>query len=560
MMAEEVQPIAGVRAPQRRYSGGALEINLGRAPPPLPASAGRNQTPPRLARAASALELQPAVAADGANLHGQEVPVVAAKPVDPQASSNDGVTVVPVLERTGSTLRRTMSAVQVARPVVAHNTVPMLSCHCPNADDLPDGCEKCVVGQCALLAYLFYGAIVVFASWSTTKVAMAAGWYDPTGWLTSLLTIGFVMCLGCLCAGLAKVANQDEDEIGHCCLGFFALAMLSSLLCFAVSPPLAENWHMANGASPVRFVDPELAVGERSAYTGKDADLVASCFGENGRLRDSSGGTTGIFDAPVDVDPSRKINTQDDYKEIEFALSSYVDTSLSVPIFFDDEDDTNLDSDLDSVHIPQLCVAPVLRTCDVLPGGAPWHDVARMGQVWVQGVGPLDSSGSPSTNPSINQGYCDARRHDTQQPCSFWDKGLNCSAGASHPVELWVNFFMYVKVDKARGKNLRETCARSWQWAFEESEIEGGTRAGEPSAYKAEPDDKDSKDVWYPQPEMMGVPTDPGIFKLPKGMESQAQDLATLVGNPAPLTGHSTCICSSATGNCPPRPPFAVET
>ena len=81
---------------------------------------------------------------------------------------------------------------------------------------------------------------------------------------------------------------------------------------------------------------------------------------------------------------------------------------------------------------------------------------------------------------------------------------------------------MYAKVQgKLKGKNQRETCARTWQWAFEEFAIEGGPRAGKPSAYKAD-DDADSKEVWYPQREMMGTPTDPGIFKLPSGMEGGA--------------------------------------
>ena len=270
---------------------------------------------------------------------------------------------------------------------------------------------------------------------------------------------------------------------------------------------------MSNGASPARFVDPELEVG--GALSVRLSLLPHSAA----RSVSSPAKTTpGSFDAPVDVDGSSTLDTQDDYQEIEFALSSYVDTSLSIPIFFDDEDDTQLDAGDDAIRIPQLCVAPVLRTCDLLPGGAPWRDIVREGSVVWEGVAPLDSSDEPLPNPSVNQAYCDARRRDAQQPCSFWDKGLNCSAGASRPVELWVSYFMYVKVQhQMKTASNQETCARTWQWAFEESTIEGGRRAGEPSAYKAE-EDADSNEVWYPQPEQMGTPTDSGIFKLPDGM------------------------------------------
>lgn len=521
----------------------AEEVRGLREPPALPTDRPRAQTPPRgnqrPSQSASAIELRPIVAGEGA-----EPQVVTATEVDPQAAG-EPVPIVQAapLQRSDSTLFRTASATLMARPVVTtHNNVPMLSCRCPRADDLPCDTrttEKCVTGICGTLAYLFYGALVVFASWSATKLTLSIEWYDPTGVVSALVTLGIVLGLACACAGLASVSG--DDAAAPCCFGLSALAVLSGLLCFAVTPPLAENWYMSEGASPVRFVDPELAAGERSVYTGKDADLVASSFA--GRLSEyTSGSSEGVFDAPVDIDASRTINTQDDYQEIEFALSSYVDTSLSVPIFFDDKDDIELDQDPETVRIPQLCVAPVLRTCDVLPGGAPWRDVFRGGALTRTGVAPLDSSGLPSANPSINQAYCDARRRDAQQPCSFWDAGLNCSAGASEPVELWVNFFMYVKVEQAaKTANLRETCARTWQWAFEKSTIEGGDRATEPSAFKADPEDADSKEVWYPQPETMGTPTDPGIFKLPEGMESDMQRTARLFGNPAPLAGHSTC-------------------
>ncbi len=504
----------------------------GRNPPPLPRTgstpnlAPRARTPTRRARAP---ETQPIVIAEGA---GQgEVQVVAATAVDPQAAGEEVqvVTVAP-MERSQSTLWRTASATLVARPVIeTRNNVPMVTCRCP--DELPDGCEKCITGVCATLAYFFYGAIVVFASWAATKAVVEMGWYDRSGLIASVVTFGLVLVLGCVCAGGAKKMDGD-DAAGPCCAGFVALAVLSGLLCFAVSPPLAENFHMSNGASPARFVDPELEAGGRAV----GADLVGTSFG--GRLSEfTRASSTGIFDAPVDVDASRTLDTQDDYQEIEFALSSYIDTSLSIPIFFNDEDASD-----ETVRVPQLCVAPVLRTCDLLPGGAPWGDIVRQGTLQRTGVAPLDSSNLPSPNPSINQAYCDARRRDAQQPCSFWDHGLNCSAGASRPVELWVSYFMYVQV---KDQLPSETCARTWQWAFEESTIEGGDRANEPSAFKADPEDADSKEVWYPQPEQMGTPTDPGIFKLPNGMGGGAQETARLYGNPAPLAGHSASISPS---------------
>jgi hypothetical protein len=516
----------------------------GREPPPLrrlprtgsAPNTARARTPPRLSVAPSP-ETRPVVVTEGASQ--EEVQVVAAQAVDPQAAREEVpvVTLAP-LERSQSTLWRTASATLVARPVIeTRNNVPMLTCRCPNADDLPDGCEKCITGLCGILAYFFYGTIVVFASWLATKVVVEMGWYDQSGWIASVVTLGLVFVLGGVCAGGATKVDGG-DAAAPCCAGFGALAVLSFLLCFAVSPPLAENWHMSNGASPARFVDPELEAGGRPV----GADLVATSFG--GRLSEfTSASSTGTFDAPVDIDAGKTLDTQDDYAEIEFALSSYVDTSLSIPIFFDDEDDTQLDASDETVRIPQLCVAPVLRTCDLLPGGAPWRDIVRQGTLERTGVAPLDSSNLPSPNPSINQAYCDTRRRDTQQPCSFWDHGLNCSAGASRPVELWVNYFMYVKVQhRSKGANLRETCARTWQWAFEESTIEGGSRASEPSAFKADPEDADSKEVWYPQPEQMGTPADPGIFKLPNGMGGGAQETAVLYGNPAPLAGHSASI------------------
>lgn len=546
-MALERQGMASMRELQPMV-GGTMASQAGRDPPPLPRMqrtgsapvSVRARTPPRLSaaprgRGDGPTETRPIVLAEGAG--AAEIQVVAAQAVDPQAAGDEVpvVTVAP-MERSQSMLWRTASATLVARPAIeTRNNVPMLTCRCPDSDDLPVGCEKCIAGICATLAYFFYGAIVVFTSWLATKGVVEMGWYDASGWMASLLTLGLVFVLACVCAGGAS--QMDGDAAGNCCAGFSALAVLSFLLCFAVSPPLAENWHMSNGASPARFVDPELEVGGRPV----GADLVATAF--SGRLSEyTSTSSTGIFDAPVDVDASSTLDTQDDYQEIEFALSSYVDTSLSIPIFFDDEDDTQLDASDETIRIPQLCVAPVLRTCNLLPGGAPWHDIYRQGSLERTGVAPLDSSSEPSPNPSINQAYCDARRFDAQQPCNFWDRGLNCSAGASRPVELWVNYFMYVKVQhQVKTANLRETCARTWQWAFEESAIEGGSRAGEPSPFKAE-EDTDSKEVWYPQPEQMGTPTDPGIFKLPDGMGGGPQETARLFGNPAPLAGHSTSI------------------
>eukprot|EP01043_Picozoa_sp_COSAG02_P053349 COSAG02_NODE_5874_length_3971_cov_5.196798_3_plen_590_part_00 len=510
----------------------------GREPPPLPRAGSapnlvsRSQTPPRQP---VARETRPIVVAEGA-AQG-EAQVVVAQAVDPLAGGEEVpvVTVAP-MERSQSTLWRTASATLVARPVIeTRNNVPMVTCRCPKADDLPDWCEQCVAGLCGILAYFFYGAIVVFASWLATKAVVEMGVYDSSGGIAFVFTLVLVFVLGCVCAGGAKQLDAD-DAVGPCFAGFAALAVLSGLLCFAVSPPLAEKFHMSKGASPARFVDPELEAGGRAV----GADLVGTSFA--GSLSEfTSASSPGIFDAPVDVDASKTLDTQDDYQEIEFALSSYVDTSLSVPIFFDDDDDINLNNQDAGSRVPQLCVAPVLRTCDLLPGGAPWSDIDRHGTLERTGVAPRDSSDLPLPNPSINQAYCDARRRDAQQPCSFWDHGLNCSAGASRPVELWVSYFMYVVVpDKLPSDN----CARTWQWAFEESKIEGGSRANQPSAYKAD-EDGDSKEVWYPQPEQMGTPTDPGIFKLPNGMGGGAQETARLYGNPAPLSGHSASILPS---------------
>lgn len=98
---------------------------------------------------------------------------------------------------------------------------------------------------------------------------------------------------------------------------------------------------------------------------------------------------------------------------------------------------------------------------------------------------------------------------------------------------------MYVQVSRHpdKGGNIKETCARTWQWAFEENTLEGGIHADQDSEYKAEIGDRDSNDVYYPQPEQMGKPTPPGIFKLPDGMDVGWQKDSDLFGNPAPLAG-----------------------
>ena len=243
----EVQPITG--AGERRASDPLVLGVLRASSITWPTSRRRlqwRQSTPNRSRAASTMEARPRplrkYPAGGSSCSA---------PVDPQAS-NDGVPVVPVLGRSGSTLLRTMSAVQMARPaIVAQNSVPMLSCHCPKAEDLPDGCEKCLTGFCAFLAYLFYGAIVVFASWTTTKLALAAGWYDPHGWMTALLTLGCVLFLGCLCAGLAAAT---ESMMGvtmppACCLDSppSLFVVLSLLRCFG--PTRGELVHVERRAT-----------------------------------------------------------------------------------------------------------------------------------------------------------------------------------------------------------------------------------------------------------------------------------------------------------------------
>jgi hypothetical protein len=489
---------------------------------------------------ASAIEMTPIVVpAEGVNPQDVAM-VVEAQPVDPREAGGNQVPVVTAMPINGSGLARTASAVFEARPVVVtRGSVPLLTCRCPNSDDLPDCCdEDCCLKMCGIPMYLFYGALVIFASFATTRLAIIMGIWDPAAWITFFMTLGLVLVVGCLCTGLSAMGTRDEDVATPCCLGFLALGVLAGLLCYGVSAPLTENWFLSEGAPAVRFVDPELATGERTEYTGKRVDLIASSF--TGRLSEYGSTSAAILDAPTDVDASSSINVQDDYQEIEFALSSYVDTSLSVPIYFDDDDDAEVDSDPESVHIPQLCVAPVLRTCGVLPGGAPWTDINRGGVNIRTGVAPLNSSNLPSENPSINQAYCDARRRDTQQPCSFFDRGLECSAGASRPTDLYVSFFMYVRVQhQERHLDSRATCARTWQWAFDEKSLEGGPNAGSPSAFKADLDDSSSTEVYYPQPEQMGTPTGPGIFKLPEGMNVGMQANARLFGNPAPLTGGS---------------------
>lgn len=374
---------------------------------------------------ASAAEIEPAiqpvvvVQAEGCEegVAPQEIQVAVAQPVNPQATPRDGVPVVTAQPVHG--LARTASAVLMARPVVVtRNNVPLLTCRCPKADDLPDCCgEECALKLCAIPMYLFFGGLVIFASFATTKLAMSLGIWDPAAWKTCLLTFALMILIACCCAGCVKVMDGNEDVYASCAAGNTALALLAALLCYAVSAPLTENWHMFNGAPAVRFVDPELAAGELTEFTAKDVALLASSF--NGRLTASgTSRSNAIIDAPTDVDPSHAINVQDEYSEIEFALSSYIDTSLSVPIYFDDDDVSELDKSVDGYAgegvVPQLCVAPVLRTCGVLPGGAPWGDIhgGTDGHLLLRtGVAPLNASNLPSVNPSINQPYCDSRRY-----------------------------------------------------------------------------------------------------------------------------------------------------
>ena len=84
-----------------------------------------------------------------------------------------------------------------------------------------------------------------------------------------------------------------------------------------------------------------------------------------------------------------------------------------------------------------MCVAPVLRTCGLMPGGV--REVVTL------------LGGIPQPNPdSPNSKYCAAARLGGR-PCNFWDLGMGlpgkggaaCSPGATSPVNLTVNFYLY---------------------------------------------------------------------------------------------------------------------
>ena len=109
------------------------------------------------------------------------------------------------------------------------------------------------------LLHLFLRLSLRFCLWQGTRAVQEMGLYDPKAWMSSLATLVLVCCVGGACAATVSVKERDTGEA--CCLAFAGLAILSALLCFAVSQPLAENWYMLEGASPVRFVDPELAAG-----------------------------------------------------------------------------------------------------------------------------------------------------------------------------------------------------------------------------------------------------------------------------------------------------------
>lgn len=504
------------------------------------ATRGRRLSQGAMSQETAGLTVVPAEGVDP-----QDVTVVTAVAINPNEATPPGPNEAPIVVVAaepiggGWGLQRTASAVLMARPVVVtRNRVPMLGCHCPSAADLPSCCdEDAAMKLCAFLAYCVVGAMIIFASYAATFIAGALGVYDPDAWKTFFVTWLLCILVGICFAGVAAALCEGEDEVGTCCMGFTALGLLSALLCYGVSPPLAANWYMFEGSPPVRMVDPELAAGERTVYTGNDVDIISSAF--VGRLTEyGSTSSSAVFDAPIDDAAGKYINQQGEYQEVEFALSSvsshprrctpiscvcgfvfqtlalccrpqFVDTTLSLPIYFDSDDVALVDDDLETVTIPQLCVAPVLRTCNVLPGGAPWSDMfTGSPPVLMQnGIAPLNASNLPTPNPSVNQAYCDARRRDAQKPCDLFKDGLGleCSAGASTPVDLYVNFFLYIKVEQLEiTEGARETCARTWQRAFEYSSFEGGPNPhASDYMYSAQPS---GNDVWYPQPENMGEP------------------------------------------------------